>query len=281
MSYIDFDKYWLGINEAETPAPAATAIMGVPQAGDPYEYKKEGDKYFTRKKGETSWKSPTGDATDPATPLGAIVAKVTFPATPADSTTPAANTAASAASTLGSVAKGTGDLEKIQRPEWLKMMLAQYPYVKVDTDSVKYYDDKGALRYVEDLKGKVMFNYSLDDDLQSEFDPAKKTADIQDNPLHAGAKTTPAATTPAPAATTPAATTPAPAKQEPTAQEKAATLKQEVKDLRQENRAQNKAERKENRAEKKVERLTKDKERLEKKTNESTVYSFGQFLKNR
>jgi hypothetical protein len=51
MSYIDFNKYWLRLNEAEE----AQTGKNTKNPKDTYEYKKEGDKYFFKAPGAANW----------------------------------------------------------------------------------------------------------------------------------------------------------------------------------------------------------------------------------
>jgi hypothetical protein len=265
MDYPNFDKYWLGLNEAEE---AGTNTVN---PTDPYEYKREGEEgnwtYYTRKKGATDWLQIVKDEM-----VKSIETQVQFKA--------------AEGSTAATEEFLTGDTAiarlNVARPEWAKVLISEYPFATVDPYSNQFFDDKGKMRYSEDVLGKTMFNYSQDDDANFstgvDWDPAKKPAHVLDNPLYKGvASTTPAPTpTPEPApATTPPTTTPVPETPADPKQQ-VSQLRQEIKDTRQELRSA----KKDARLEKKLDRLDKRKERLEGKlANESKVYSFNQFVK--
>jgi hypothetical protein len=264
MDYPDFNRYWFGLNEAEETGTNTV------NPTDPYEYKREGAEgswaYYTRKKGSENWIQVTDSGM-----ISSIESQIEF----------------KAADVTPTEEFLTGDVAKnrlaVTRPEWVKVLISEYPFAMVDQYNNYFLDDKGKLRYSEDVMGKTMFNYSQEDDPNFstgfDFDPAAKPAGVLDNPFWKGAATMTTSTT----ATTTAAVTTTPDSTATTTATTPTTPKQEVDQLKKEIQAAKeelRSARKDARVEKKLERLEKRKERLEgKMTSESSVYSFAQFVK--
>jgi hypothetical protein len=327
MSYIDFNKYWLRLNEADE----AQTGKNTKNPKDTYEYKKEGDKYFFKKPGDANWTPAVKDAA-----IKAIKDQVTFSATPSTTTTPA--TAAGAVigkskdpnyefkmeggkyyykgkddkdfieakekpsidfikanatfeepvkgATTGPEVTVTGKKAEAAKVEPatiisnisavdatnLNSLKTIASTVATQSESITSVDDlrkiadqlaaklgvtKSAATTAEGIKAYIK---SLSDMISSKsFTTANDLTTYLKQNFKEAAQTGTASTT---TATKAAA---------PSAKDKVSSLKQEVKDLRQEKRA-----------EKKVDRLEKKKEKLQGKlANESVVWNFNQFMKNK